>query len=92
MSGEIVTGIQLGFYGLVVILFLVLLNKLERIGTLLAEANSRDNQIVTGTTTGTITGYGAGDSVTDEEIAAVLAVIAKLMPDKQVASVRMVSK
>ena len=91
MSGEVLTGIQLGFYGLVVILFLVLLAKLEKISTLLAEANNRCNQNVATIPTGSLAGFDPGVA-TEDEIAAVLAVIARFMPDKKVASVRMVSK
>lgn len=92
MSEEVITAIQLGFYGLVVILFLVLLAKVEKISILLAEANDPSNQNVATKPTGSLAELAHKDAASEDEIAAVLAVICRLMPDKKVAAVRMVSK
>lgn len=90
---DLTTEIQLVFYGLVIILFFMLLNKLERIFTLLSESVDRSKHTNTGAVSAmSATSAGIGSAATEDEIAAVLAVIAKLLPDKQVAAIRLVSK
>ncbi|HEY8463337.1 MAG TPA: hypothetical protein VIM29_04830 [Bacillota bacterium] len=90
---DLTIGIQLVFYGLVIILFFMLLNKLERISTLLAETVNHSKHTNTGAIPAmSVTSAGRGSAATEDEIAAVLAVIAKLLPDKQVAAIRLVSK
>lgn len=87
MSEQMIVQIELIFFGLVAIFFLVLLSKAQQIVNLL-KTIAENGQVA-------VNKHVEPQSVsakecTNEEIAAVMGVIAKLMPDKKVASIKLV--
>jgi hypothetical protein len=83
MNQELLTTIQLGFYGLTTLFLIILLARLSRIIQILTDLGTLKEAPVAAPAAATVQ-----SECSEEEMAAVMAVLSKMKPDQQFASVR----
>ncbi len=83
MNQELLTAIQLGFYGLTTLFLIILLARLSRIIQILTGLGALKEAPVAAPATATVQ-----PECSEEEMAAITAVLSKIKPNQQFASVR----